>query len=143
MLVFWLARLHTRAGMIPPFCQWTMNSKMITLCYREVKVRKIAKQKSEKWWIFSTFRWSSKLDYFTKKLLFSAIYRVQKAKKIFWSLGPNHGGACGWHCCIWLTIRSYDMHFVFLGFTYLYWSYKLDCKITESIYIRALLPWEE
>ena len=71
--VFCLARVHTRAGMIPPFRQSAMNSEMITLRYRQVKVRKMARQKSEKLWIFSTFRKSSKLDYFTKTLLFPAI----------------------------------------------------------------------
>ena len=56
LVAFWLAGLHTRAGMILPFYQFAMNSEMITLRYRQVKVRKMPKWKLEKWWIFSTFR---------------------------------------------------------------------------------------
>ena len=47
LLSFRLARLHTRARMIPPFRQSSMKSE-ITLCYRQVKVQETAKQKLEK-----------------------------------------------------------------------------------------------
>ena len=47
LLSFRLVRLHTRAGMIPPFHQSSMTSE-ITLCYRQVRVREMAKQKLEK-----------------------------------------------------------------------------------------------
>ena len=39
--------------------------------------------------------------------------------KIFWPLGPNHGGAYRWHCCSWITMKSDHPHFLCLGFTYL------------------------
>ena len=48
LLPFWLARLHTRAGMIPPFRQSGMNSEMIMLRSTKVKMQKIAKRKSGK-----------------------------------------------------------------------------------------------
>ena len=101
-----------------------MNSEMITLRYRQVRVQKMAKQKSEKWWIFRHSASPLNLIILQKRYCFVQSGGFKKPN-IFRPLRSNYGGACAWHCCSWITIKSYHPHFVCLGFTYLYSIYKL------------------
>ena len=93
LLAFRLAHLHTRTRMIPPFCQSAMNSEMITPRYRQVKVRKMTRRRSEKRY----FRHSGSplnLIILQKRYCFQQSRGFKKPKN-FRFLCPNHGGASG------------------------------------------------
>ena len=85
------------AGMIPLFRQSTMNSVMITLHYRHVKVWMMVKRKSN----YEYFQHSGSplnLIISQKRYCFQQS-RGFKKSKIFRTLGSNHAWACGGHCC--------------------------------------------
>ena len=107
---FWLVHLHTCAGMIPLFRQSAMNSEMITLHYRHVKVWMMVKRKSNDEYFQHS---GSPLNFIIsqKRYCFQQSKGLKKSK-LFRTLGPNHTWACGGHCCSWITIKSYHPHFI-------------------------------